>query len=48
VIAIDSTLRGTAQIFDNPAAGALSLMRRLKAVFDPAGIFNPDAMDCLT
>jgi glycolate oxidase FAD binding subunit len=27
--------------FDEPPAGALKLMRRLKAAFDPAGIFNP-------
>jgi glycolate oxidase FAD binding subunit len=28
-------------IFDQPNAGAFSLMRRLKQTFDPAGIFNP-------
>ena len=27
--------------FDSPGEGALKLMRRLKASFDPAGIFNP-------
>jgi len=27
--------------FDEPPAGALKLMRRLKAAFDPVGIFNP-------
>lgn len=27
--------------FDEPPAGALKLMRRLKDTFDPAGIFNP-------
>ena len=27
--------------FDSPGDGALKLMRRLKASFDPAGIFNP-------
>jgi len=27
--------------FESPNDGALKLMRRLKASFDPAGIFNP-------
>ena len=34
-------LRSQLDFFDEPPAGALKLMRRLKAAFDPAGIFNP-------
>jgi glycolate oxidase FAD binding subunit len=34
-------LRAHLDFFDEPPAGALKLMRRLKASFDPAGIFNP-------
>ena len=33
--------RGNLPFFDQPNAGAAKLMRRLKANFDPAGIFNP-------
>jgi len=29
------------EFFDTPNGGALALMRRLKAAFDPAGVFNP-------
>lgn len=29
------------EFFDKPNDGALALMRRLKAAFDPAGVFNP-------
>jgi len=34
-------LRPHLDFFDEPPAGALKLMRRLKAAFDPAGVFNP-------
>lgn len=34
-------LRSQLDFFDEPPAGALKLMRRLKAAFDPVGIFNP-------
>jgi hypothetical protein len=34
-------LRSQLDFFDEPPAGALKLMRRLKAAFDPMGIFNP-------
>ena len=34
-------LRSQLDFFDEPPAGALKLMRRLKAAFDPSGIFNP-------
>jgi glycolate oxidase FAD binding subunit len=35
-------LRSQLDFFDEPPAGALKLMRRLKAAFDPVGIFNPE------
>jgi glycolate oxidase FAD binding subunit len=35
-------LRSQLDFFDEPPAGALKLMRRLKAAFDPMGIFNPE------
>ena len=35
------SIRGEVDFFDTPNPGALKLMRRLKATFDPAGIFNP-------
>jgi glycolate oxidase FAD binding subunit len=41
VLSLDPALRGAVAFFDEPAAGALKLMRGLKAAFDPAGIFNP-------
>jgi glycolate oxidase FAD binding subunit len=41
LLAAAPTLRSHLDFFDQPAAGALKLMRRLKAAFDPAGIFNP-------
>jgi glycolate oxidase FAD binding subunit len=41
VIAASPTLRHELQFFDTPNEGALTLTRRLKAAFDPAGIFNP-------
>jgi FAD/FMN-containing dehydrogenase len=39
--AIAQSLRGDVPAFDSPSEGAMKLMRRLKASFDPAGIFNP-------
>ena len=41
VIAASPSIREELQFFDTPNDGALTLMRRLKAAFDPAGIFNP-------
>jgi glycolate oxidase FAD binding subunit len=41
VLSLDPALRGAVAFFDEPAAGAMKLMRGLKAAFDPAGIFNP-------
>ena len=41
VTAIGQGLRGDIPFFDSPNEGAMKLMRRLKASFDPAGIFNP-------
>lgn len=41
LLAAAPALRPHLDFFDQPAAGALKLMRRLKAAFDPTGIFNP-------
>jgi glycolate oxidase FAD binding subunit len=41
LLAAAPALRQSLQYFDTPNDGALALMRRLKAAFDPAGIFNP-------
>ncbi len=41
VLSIGPELRGAVPFFDHPPAGAMKLMRGLKAAFDPAGIFNP-------
>ena len=41
LLAAAPALRSHLEFFDEPPAGALKLMRRLKAAFDPAGIFNP-------
>jgi glycolate oxidase FAD binding subunit len=41
LLAAAPALRSHLDFFDQPPAGALKLMRRLKAAFDPAGIFNP-------
>jgi len=41
LIAAAPALRESLDFFDTPNEGALKLMRRLKAAFDPAGIFNP-------
>ncbi len=42
VIAANPAIRSELDFFDAPNDGALTLMRRLKAAFDPAGIFNPE------
>ncbi len=41
VLSAPRAYRENLSFFDQPNAGALKLMRRLKANFDPAGIFNP-------
>ncbi len=41
LLAAAPAIRDALQFFDTPNDGALALMRRLKAAFDPAGIFNP-------
>jgi FAD/FMN-containing dehydrogenase len=41
LIAAAPATRDSLDFFDTPNAGALALMRRLKAAFDPAEIFNP-------
>jgi glycolate oxidase FAD binding subunit len=41
LLAADPAIRESLEFFDTPNDGALALMRRLKAAFDPAGIFNP-------
>jgi glycolate oxidase FAD binding subunit len=41
VLRVPPDARGQIAIFDDPPAPALMLMRRLKATFDPRGIFNP-------
>lgn len=41
LIAAAPAIRDSLEFFDAPNDGALALMRRLKAAFDPAGIFNP-------
>ncbi|HZO80470.1 MAG TPA: FAD-binding oxidoreductase [Candidatus Binataceae bacterium] len=41
LLAAAPALRAHLDFFDEPPAGALGLMRRMKTVFDPAGIFNP-------
>jgi glycolate oxidase FAD binding subunit len=41
LLAAPSAARAGLEFFDRPNAGALGLMRRLKASFDPVGIFNP-------
>ena len=41
LIAATPAIRDPLEFFDTPNDGALALMRRLKAAFDPAGIFNP-------
>jgi glycolate oxidase FAD binding subunit len=41
LLAAHPTIRDSLEFFDTPNDGALAIMRRLKAAFDPAGIFNP-------
>lgn len=41
LLAASPAIRDSLEFFDTPNDGALALMRRLKAAFDPAGIFNP-------
>lgn len=41
LLAAAPAVRDSLEFFDTPNVGALALMRRLKAAFDPAGIFNP-------
>ena len=41
LLAAAPAFRDSIDFFDTPNDGALALMRRLKAAFDPAGIFNP-------
>ncbi len=41
LLAAAPALRSHLEFFDQPPPGALKLMRRMKAAFDPAGIFNP-------
>jgi glycolate oxidase FAD binding subunit len=41
LLAAAPAIRGSLEFFDTPNDGALAIMRRLKAAFDPAGIFNP-------
>jgi glycolate oxidase FAD binding subunit len=41
LIAAAPAIRDRLEFFHTPNAGALALMRRLKAAFDPAGSFNP-------
>jgi glycolate dehydrogenase FAD-binding subunit len=41
ILRADAALRSGLAMFDDPPAPALNLMRRMKATFDPDGIFNP-------
>lgn len=41
LLAAAPALRPHLDFFDQPPSGAFKLMRRLKATFDPAGVFNP-------
>jgi glycolate oxidase FAD binding subunit len=41
ILHADRSFRGSLEFFDMPNDGALKLMRRLKAAFDPVGVFNP-------
>jgi FAD/FMN-containing dehydrogenase len=41
VLRLPPEARAEVAIFDDPPPAALKLMRRLKAAFDPRGIFNP-------
>jgi glycolate oxidase FAD binding subunit len=41
VLSAPPPIRTTIDCFDQPGPGALKLMKRMNAAFDPAGIFNP-------
>ena len=41
VISAPASIRSQIEFFDHPNPGALKLMQKLKATFDPAGVFNP-------
>jgi len=41
VLSLAPALRPAVPFFEQPADGVMKLMSRLKAAFDPAGIFNP-------
>ena len=41
VIRVAEEFHDSVRMFDDPPRAALALMRRLKATFDPRGIFNP-------
>jgi len=41
ILAAAPALRPELDFFDAPPPGVLNLMRRLKAAFDPSGVFNP-------
>ena len=41
LLAAPASIRDSLAAFDQPAPGALELMKRLKAAFDPESIFNP-------
>ena len=41
LLAAAPAIRDALEFFDTPNDGALALMRRMKAAFDPAGVFNP-------
>ncbi|MGA7872193.1 MAG: FAD-binding oxidoreductase [Candidatus Binatus sp.] len=41
LLAAAPAIRDSLEFFDTPNDGALALMRRIKAAFDPAAIFNP-------
>jgi len=43
VLRVPPAARAQITIFDEPPPPAFKLMRRLKAAFDPRGIFNPGA-----
>jgi glycolate oxidase FAD binding subunit len=42
ILALNPGARGDIDFFDRPAPAAMAVMRRLKAAFDPRGIFNPE------
>ncbi len=42
VLSAPASIRSQIEFFDAPNSGAFKLMQRLKATFDPAGVFNPE------